>query len=209
MIKIGIDLFSFFYFTKFHPKHSLRQVNCKGLLKISFNKVREQKKIRITGLGHQATWISKTYSLASWKNLSCRPTGLGNKKMEADSTNDLCEQKTLWATLSASAFNVNMIIARMLMDWLCEYFWRRLWVWEHSHLGSKGRRYWRHQHRSRGSHRVSQAKFSYAVCAPPILIRRHTHKKIFTMAAFKIPRMIFWWYTIRWLSIDRVFKFEM
>ena len=28
-----------FFFTKIHPKHSLRHVNCKGLLKNFFNKV--------------------------------------------------------------------------------------------------------------------------------------------------------------------------
>ena len=72
-----------------HGQRIFFQVNCKELLKFFENKVWEQKKTRKTGL--QATGISKTYSLASWKNLSC--TGLGNKKMEADSTNDLCEQE--------------------------------------------------------------------------------------------------------------------
>ena len=104
------------FFTKFHPKHSLRHENCKGLLKFILKKSRNKRKTRETGLGHQATGISKTYSLASWKNLSY--TGLGSKKMEADSTNDLCEQENSVSDLECEC--VQCWHDSMSMDWLCE-----------------------------------------------------------------------------------------
>ena len=61
-------LYHIFFFTKIHPKHSLCQVNSKGLLKISFNKVWEQKKIRKTGLALSILFLIYSIPQRTWKN---------------------------------------------------------------------------------------------------------------------------------------------
>ena len=114
------------FFTMLHRKHSLRHGNCKGLPK-KINKVREQKKNRTRSPSY---WDFKNLFIRLLKESKLFWAG----KQEDGSWFHKWPVRTENSVSDLECECVQCWHDSMSIDWLCEYFWKRLRVWEQSHL---------------------------------------------------------------------------